>query len=195
MSMDDNEKVRFVKRWLITPLLIFILLIFLSIVFVFIYFHFFEDNYEKKEYPLKYGITNFIEKECDFKSDTDSFILNINKIVPVKWDTMVIFYEDRAPEFLNNTIGFEYKRERISNGSYTYLFIKNEKIVYEEVFSGYVHEGKPPFWFFINYSNLSKDMYRDSLYVIKRVDQTDINIGKYNYELIPISNYNNSKVY
>jgi hypothetical protein len=138
-------------------------------------------------------IEDYILDSCYFESDEDSCFLNLNKFVPVPWDTMAIFEEYTIPSEIEDTLKIHYKGSRIRMGDHRIIFVKNGKVVYEETldrrskrkghlfrpFSFTHFDFKYPFNPFIS---------TDSIYVIKRFE-SDLtqSYGKYMHSVVPLS--------
>lgn len=152
-----------------------------------IYVSLFDNSFDepKNPQPVSDGITAFIENECDFKSDADSFILNLNTIVPFKWDTMAIVFEHRDPESISKTLGIEYEGKSVPDGQIKYLYIYDKKVVYEEQITeplDEIHSFVP--------SNPPSFIFTDSLFIVRREGRLGpkSRSGKYYYTLTGVSN-------
>ncbi len=98
--------------------------IFLTIIVLVLFFSCTNKN------SLTYKIANYLENDCQF--DTDTCEIKLDNIIDFDWDIMYTFEEMNPPEAVANTIGVEYAGNGTNWGTQLVVFIKDNKVVYEE---------------------------------------------------------------
>lgn len=181
--MENKKNTSKSKSILIIFFLIFISVVSVGIIYAFIYAWFEYIPKTKNQQIVNNGIAEFIQNKYDSKLDTDCLTLNLNRVVPFEWDTMAIFFEYQDSAFINKTLKIKYLGKQIPDGKSIYIFLKNGKIVYEELFSTYISNYPRVYRFYFEQSNLSW-IYTDSLFFVKKTEQL---FDKYTYKLIPYS--------
>ncbi len=84
---------------------------------------------------LTYKIANYLENDCQF--DTDTCEINLDNIIDFDWDIMYTFAEMNPSESVAKAIGVEYTGEGANWNEALMVFIKDNKVVYEEIRTEY----------------------------------------------------------
>ncbi len=126
---------------------------------------------------LTYKIANYLENECQFDADTCE--INLDNIIDFDWDIMYTFAEMNPPEGVSNIIGFEYFGKGTNWGTQLFVFIKDNKVVYEEIRA----EWEGSFYFYSKTLGPfieKKPFYHNQPFYVRRIKEDN---GKYFYEI------------
>lgn len=136
---------------------------------------------------VKDKIITKIEKNCKAFNKVDDCIFSLESITEFEWDKMYVLDGPRSPDLISKVIGFECDCGFLPDDSRRLVFVKGEKIVYEDEYSVDTHKGiqfRPLDW-----EREKLAIYTPStakFYVLKRADELNPARKGYFFDLYPI---------
>jgi hypothetical protein len=76
-------------------------------------------------------IVKYLQNDCKFINDT--CIINLSEVIGVEWERAHVIYEWRPAWDIGNEIGFEYRGKAGGFNVTTVIFVKDNRVVYEEL--------------------------------------------------------------
>ena len=113
--------------------------------------------------PLHYKMLRDIDRVYDDTNETKN-VVDIRKYFDFEWDEFYLFGEYATPEDISHEIGLTYKGNSVEDLNVKAIFIKNNKVVFEESFKRGMNK-----YLYIDYSTYTK--HSSSIFkVIRTID-------------------------